>query len=125
MKYYVDFKIENNDEKQEKSNIEAKYKDKNLKFNYDEESIEILIKKNNIIMKKENNDSIIVFDFNLDKKTETEYKMKNLNLYIDTKILTKKLNISSDKIYIEYELWLSDEYMGLFKYNIDIKGGKL
>lgn len=125
MKYYVDFKIENNDEKILKNNIEAIYKNNNLKFNYDEESIEMIIKNNNIIMTKENNDSIITFDFKLNKKTESKYYIKDLNFYIDTKVLTNKLDILDDKIYIEYELWLSEERAGIFKYEVNIKGGKL
>lgn len=124
MKYYVDFKIENNEEKQEKTNIETIYKNNNLKFNYDKESIEILIKNDNIIMKKENNDSVITFDFKLNKKTETKYYIKNLNFYIDTEVLTNKLEILDDRIYIEYGLWLSGENMGVFKYEVNIKGGK-
>lgn len=125
MKYYVDFKIENNEEKQEKSNIEAVYKNNNLKFSYDEESIEMIIKNNNIIMTKENSDSIITFDFKLNKKTETKYYIKDLNFYIDTEVLTNKLEILDNRIYIEYELWLSGERAGAFKYEVNIKGGKL
>lgn len=125
MKYYIDFKIENNEEKQEKNNIEAIYKNNNLKFSYDKESIEILINNNNIIMKKENSDSIITFDFKLNKKTETKYYIKDLDFYIDTEVLTNKLEILDNRIYIEYELWLSGENTGVFKYEVSIKGGKL
>lgn len=122
MKYNIDFIIQNNDDCIKKSNINAFYKkNKELKFNYDNESIKISINKDNIVMEKENNDSLIIFNFILNKNTETKYYIKSLDSYIDTKIKTNKLIINEDKIYIEYELWLSFEYSGLFKYQIDIK----
>lgn len=121
MKHYVDFNIQNNDEKFSKNNVEAKYKDNELSFKYDNESIKISINKDNIIMQKENNESLLVFNFTENKKTDCEYFIKELNFYIDTKVLTNKLSIDENNIYIEYELWLQDEYSGKFTYVINIK----
>lgn len=122
MKYYIDFIIKNNDEEVSKYDIKAIYNEnKGIEFNYDKESIKITINKDNIIMKKENDESIITFNFNLNKKTETKYYLKDLGFYIDTEILTNKLIIEKEKIYIEYKLWLQGEEAGEFKYQIDIK----
>lgn len=122
MKYYIDFKIKNNEEEYSKNNVEAKYDKQNLKFNYDDENIKINIKnKENIIMQKENKDSSIIFNFKLNKKTTTKYYLNDLNFYIDTEVLTNKLNIDDNLIYVEYDLWLSGENVGSFKYEINIK----
>ena len=43
------------------------------------------------------------------------------NSYLNTDILTKVLEISDNRIYIEYELWVEEEYMGIFKYELIIK----
>ena len=47
--------------------------------------------------------------------------VENLNFYIDTKVKTNHLQIDDDRIIIEYDLWLSDEYSGNFKYEIILK----
>ena len=121
MEKIIDIKLNNNDEIFIKQNIESKYKNNELLFNYDNESIKISINKNNIIMQKENNESLLTFNFIESKKTDCKYFIKELNFYIDTKVLTNKLLIEENKIYIEYELWLQDEYSGKFIYEINIK----
>lgn len=121
MNYVINFSIQNNDEKIIKKNIKTKYKNNELSFKYDNESIKITIKKDNIIMYKENNESILTFNFIKNKETESKYFIKSLNFYIDTKIKTNKLEIKKDRLYIEYELYLQDEYSGKFIYEIQIK----
>ncbi len=120
MKNKINLKLQNNDEIILKKNIEANKKNNILSFKYDNDSIEIKINKDNIVMKKENNESILSFNFIKNKKTESKYFIKELNFYIDTDILTKEISIKDNKIYIEYDLWLQDEYSGDFKYEIDI-----
>ena len=120
MKNKINLKLQNNDEIILKKNIEANKKNNILSFKYDNDSIEIKINKDNIVMKKENNESILSFNFIKNKKTESKYFIKELNFYIDTDILTKEISIKDNKIYIEYDLWFQDEYSGDFKYEIDI-----
>lgn len=121
MRKIIDIKLNNNDEIFIKQNIESKYKNNELLFKYDNESIKININKDNIIMQKENNESLLTFNFIESKKTDCKYFIKELNFYIDTKVLTNKLLFEENKIYIEYELWLQDEYSGKFIYEINIK----
>lgn len=121
MRKIIDIKLNNNDEIFIKQKIESKYKNNELLFKYDNESIKISINKDNIIMQKENNESLLTFNFMESKKTDCKYFIKELNFYIDTKVLTNKLLIEENKIYIEYELWLQDEYSGKFIYEINIK----
>lgn len=122
MNVLINFKIKNNAEEIIKTNIKAKYKKyKQLEFSYDNESINIEINNNNIIMHKENNESVIVFNFKLNQTTESKYYIKELDFYIDTVINTKKLKIEKNKIDIEYNLKLSGEEIGNFKYQIIIK----
>ena len=75
----------------------------------------------NIIMEKDNTESSLKFNFKLNKKCEGNYFIKQLNSYLDTEILTNQLIIDENRIYIEYELWIQEEYAGLFKYEIIIK----
>ena len=121
-KVYIDYKIKNNDEILKKENLEAVYKvNEYLKIKDIDENINIFFNNGNIIMERDNNESNLLFNFVLDKETESKYFIKNLNFYIDTKVKTNHLQIDDDRIIIEYDLWLSDEYSGNFKYEIILK----
>mgnify|MGYP002516573204 FL=1 len=121
-KVYIDYKIKNNDEIVKKENLEAVYKvNEYLKIKDIDENINISFDNGNIIMERDNNESNLLFNFVLDKETESKYFIKNLNFYIDTKVKTNHLQIDDDRIIIEYDLWLSDEYSGNFKYEIILK----
>lgn len=121
-KVYIDYKIKNNDEILKKENLEAVYKvNEYLKIKDIDENINISFDNGNIIMERDNNESNLLFNFVLDKETESKYFIKNLNFYIDTKVKTNHLQIDADRIIIEYDLWLSDEYSGNFKYEIILK----
>ncbi len=121
-KVYIDYKIKNNDEILKKENLEAVYKvNEYLKIKDIDENINISFNNGNIIMERDNNESNLLFNFVLDKETESKYFIKNLNFYIDTKVKTNHLQIDDDRIIIEYDLWLSDEYSGNFKYEIILK----
>ena len=121
-KVYIDYKIKNNDEILKKENLEAVYKvNEYLKIKDKDENINISSNNGDIIMERDNNESNLLFNFVLDKETESKYFIKNLNFYIDTKVKTNHLQIDDDRIIIEYDLWLSDEYSGNFKYEIILK----
>ncbi len=121
-KVYIDYKIKNNDEILKKENLEAVYKvNEYLKIKDIDENINISFDNGNIIMERDNNESNLLFNFVLDKETESKYFIKKLNFYIDTKVKTNHLQIDDDRIIIEYDLWLSDEYSGNFKYEIILK----
>ena len=121
-KVYIDYKIKNNDEILKKENLEAVYKvNEYLKIKDIDENINISFDNGNIIMERDNNESNLLFNFVLDKETESKYFIKNLNFYIDTKVKTNHLQIDDNRIIIEYDLWLSDEYSGNFKYEIILK----
>ena len=121
LKHLIDYKIINNDENISKNNIESELKKNILTLKDDIDSIKIIINKDNIIMIKENIDSKFTFNFIKNKKTELEYFIKMFNSFLDGEILTNELIIKDNYINIEYELWIQDEYMGKFKYELNIK----
>lgn len=121
-KILIDYIIKNNDEITKKENLKADYKiNEYLKIKDDYEVINISFNNGNIIMERDSSASNIIFNFINGKETETKYFIKELNFYIDTKIKTKNIQISDNKIFIEYELWLSSEYSGNFIYEINLK----
>lgn len=118
--YFVDFSLQNNEEKIEKKDIKLKKENNTMTFLSDNEKFKMTL-NDNIILEKDNDESLIVFDFKLNEETSSKYYIKDLDFYIDTKIKTKQLEIKDNYIFIEYDLWLSDEYTGNFKYELKFK----
>lgn len=118
--YFVDFSLQNNEEKIEKKDIKLKKENNIMTFLSDNEKFKMTL-NDNIILEKDNDESLIVFDFKLNEETFSKYYIKDLDFYIDTKIKTKQLEIKDNYIFIEYDLWLSDEYTGNFKYELKFK----
>lgn len=118
--YFVDFSLQNNEEKIEKKDIKLKKENNIMTFLSYNEKFKMTL-NDNIILEKDNDESLIVFDFKLNEETSSKYYIKDLDFYIDTKIKTKQLEIKDNYIFIEYDLWLSDEYTGNFKYELKFK----
>lgn len=118
--YFVDFSLQNNEEKIDKKDIKLKKENNIMTFLSDNEKFKMTL-NDNIILEKDNDESLIVFDFKLNEETSSKYYIKDLDFYIDTKIKTKQLEIKDNYIFIEYDLWLSDEYTGNFKYELKFK----
>ncbi len=121
MNCVVSHKIVNSEEKIIKNNISATYEKNILKYKSDEDHIKLTISRDNIIMTKDNLSSETILNFIEGKKTTSQYKIKLLNSIIDISVLTNKLQISSDRIYIEYEIWFDLEYSGKFIYELNIR----
>ena len=111
--YIISFYLKNNDEIIKK-NITTYNKEKNiLKFNIDNDSYNIDLDK--FILTKDNNESILNFKFNDKKETNGTYYIKDINITMDARIKTNKLLYKDNKLEINYELHLQDEYIGKFE----------
>lgn len=121
LKCFIDYKIQNNEENIQKENIKTIYNDNKLSYKDDKDSIKLTINTDNIVMVKDNLTSTITFNFKQGKKEESQYFIKLLNSYINMTVNTRILEISTYRIYIEYEIWLEDEYSGIFKYELIVK----
>lgn len=121
MKLFIDFIIQNNDELIEEKSLVGTYKKNILSFKTTMDDIIITIKDNNIVMEKNNSDSLITFDFKKGKTTQTKYYIKQIDFYMDASVKTNVLKINDKNIYIEYELTLGQEKVGLFKYKVEMR----
>ena len=111
--YIISFYLKNNDEIIKK-NISIYNKEKNiLKFNIDNDSYNIDLDK--FILIKDSNESTLNFKFNDKKKTNGTYYIKDINITMDARIKTNKLIYKDNKLEINYELYLQDEYIGKFE----------
>ena len=57
--------------------------------------------------------------FELDTNHISSYYIKDMNLEVKLETLTNKLNIKDNKISIEYDLYMNDEFSDTFKYIIE------
>lgn len=121
LKCLIDYKIINPDETIEKRDIKAIHTEDKINYIDDKDSISIILSNNNIIMTKDNFSSKTTLNFIKDKKTDSEYFIKSLNSKLNVKVKTNILEITHNKIYIEYEIWFEEEYSGKFTYDLCIK----
>lgn len=90
------------------------------KIFYQEDNINvtILVEDNKIKMSRTTNDYVIELNFALDQITKGIYDIKNHNIKMDLEVKTNILEINNNKLFIEYELKLNDEDMGVFSFEI-------
>ena len=117
--YIISFYLKNNDEIIRKDNIESKIKKDELLFEINKDKYKINLSK--FILNKDNNESTINFIFDDKNETKGTYYIKDMNFYMDAKIKTNKLIYKDNKLDIDYELYLQDEYIGKFRLKITVK----
>ena len=115
----ISFYLKNNDEIIKKDNIEYKRKKDELLFNIDNDKYKVNLSK--FILNKDNSESTLDFIFNDKKETKGTYYIKDMNFYMDARIKTNKLIYKNNKLEIDYELYLQDEYIGKFVLKITVK----
>lgn len=117
--YIISFYLKNNDEIIRKDNIESKIKKDELLFEINKDKYKINLSK--FILNKDNNESTINFIFDDKNETKGTYYIKDMNFYMDARIKTNKLIYKDNKLDIDYELYLQDEYIGKFRLKITVK----
>ena len=117
--YIISFYLKNNDEIIKKDNIESKIKKDELLFEIDKDKYKINLSK--FILNKDNKESTLKFIFDDKKETKGTYYIKDMNFYMDARIKTNKLIYKDNKLDIDYELYLQDEYIGKFRLKIKVK----
>ena len=116
----VDILLKNNDEIFEEKNINAERKNNLLFYELDDDKYELNINKN-IILKKENQESILKFNFDENEKNIAEYYLKEFDSYINIKIKTNYIRNIDNEITINYDLYIEDDLVGNNTYKITIK----
>ena len=117
---FLDFLINNSEEKVQYNDIEGLINNNILEFNNSSDYYKITLGPI-LNIHKENSESILDLNFILNKETNGIYFIKDMNYNMDAKVLTKELLLNKDRISINYELYLQEEFIGLFSFNIDIK----
>jgi len=92
-------------------------KNKNkISYIYDKIKYSLIIGKEEIILKRENDEFIHGMIFKENQELITNYYIKELNTSMEFKILTKKINITNNQIEIYYQnKETEDEYIYLIE----------
>ena len=117
--HIISFYLKNNEEILKKDNIESKIKKNTIKFNIDNDNYKIDL--NQFVLEKENSESRLCFIFSDKKETNGTYYIKDMDFYMEARIKTNKLVYKDNKLDIDYELYLQDEYIGKFELKITVK----
>ena len=90
-----------------------------ISFKHDNNRIKLKISNNNLIFTKEDEETILTYNFISNKKTtDNTYKLKKENLVAGLEIETKTIKINENSILVEFVLTDSDEK---YQLNIDYK----
>ena len=93
-------------------------KDKVLKYTEENLKVEISIFDKRILMRRKNDEYDLNLEFVLDEKKRCRYNLKTLGLDLEIDVLTKTLEIESNRIYINYELFNDNKSIGEFEYKL-------
>ena len=117
--HIISFYLKNNDEVIKRDNIDSKIKKNELLFYIDNDKYKIDLDKYTLY--KDNSESSLNFIFNDKKETNGTYYIKDMKFYMDARVKTNKLIYKDNKLEIDYELYLQEEYIGNFKIKIEVK----
>ena len=104
----LDFYIKNQETEFNYNDIPGIIKNNNIIFEVNEDKY-LVSKENSLSLKKENKESILLFNFNINKKEKCTYYIKEMNLYLDCEVKALEMINKDNKIYVKYILWLQDE----------------
>ncbi len=94
---------------EETKTITYKEEDLFITINIFEDSIKIL---------RKNEDYNLNLEFKLSKKINCNYEVKSVGLNINLLVITNKLEIKDKYIYIHYDLFNEENYIGNFEYKL-------
>lgn len=114
--------LENSDNETTKIEALATYDENKgiLKYSEEDLNVEIELFKDKVIIKRKNDEYDINLEFELNKRIKCKYEVKQIGLNLEIEVLTKKLEIEENRIYINYELFNDNKSIGIFDYKLMI-----
>lgn len=94
-------------------------KDGLITYNNDGINIGVKINSDTVFLTRENKDMKISLEFELNKSLVTKYIIKDIKTEVILKTVTKKLIIEKNKLLIEYDLYMNNEFSDSFEYSLE------
>lgn len=118
-KVIIKYKISSKNEKELKGEVNGIKNNNIITYKDDDSLVNILLEKNVISIKRENEKMHLTLKFEENKSNITNYYIKDLGFNFDVDARTKKLLIEENKISVSYELYINDEYSDTFNYTLE------
>jgi hypothetical protein len=90
-----------------------------ITFNDNGTLIKVIINDNMVNIERENKEMKLSLEFIEGKEILTDYIIKELNVTMNVKTVTKKLLICKNNLYIEYDLYINNEHSDNFVYYLE------
>jgi len=90
-----------------------------ITFNDNGTLIKVIINDNMVNIERENKEMKLSLEFKEGKEILTDYIIKELNVTMNVKTVTKKLLICKNNLYIEYDLYINNEHSDNFVYYLE------
>lgn len=118
-KIIINSYVKSSDDEEILTNKKAILKDEIITYINNNISVSVNIKNDLVILKRENEKMKITLEFKKNKKTNSFYDIKNLNIRMKVTVETKELVINSNSLSIKYDLYLNGEFSDSFDYNLE------
>lgn len=90
-----------------------------ITFNDNGTLIKVIINDNMVNIERENKEMKLSLEFIEGKEILTDYIIKELNVTMNVKTVTKKLLMCKNNLYIEYDLYINNEHSDNFVYYLE------
>ena len=101
------------------NNINGICHDNKIIYNDGNIKVTLLLEDNKIEMKRQTKEYTINMLFDTKSETNGEYDILDLNITMDLKVQTKKLEINNNNIIIIYSLKINDEFIGNYDFKLE------
>ena len=105
--------------KEEINEKKAIFSNNIIYYNHNGFTVNIKFLDEKIFIDRENHDVKINLEFEKNKSLITDYFIKDINLNIKLKTITKNILIRNNSLYIEYDLYMNDEFSDSFKFKLE------
>lgn len=100
---------------------ESKIEKNKITYNENNTLVKVIIKENELLLTRENSEIKQIIIFKVNKKTISEYYIKDMSVSLEFNIYTRELIIENNHIHIKY---LIEDTKEEFEYDIEVLNAK-
>ena len=118
-KIIINERINSSNGEENINNKKAILKDNKISYDRNGFIMNIIYEDEKIFITRENNDVKIDLEFKKDQSLITKYHIKDINTIIKLETITKELSILDNRIYINYDLYMNEEFSDSFEFELE------
>ena len=118
-KIIVNSSVRSTDSKEIIEDKKAIIKDDKITYHHNGVTTSVNLSKDMVILSREDEEKRFILKFINKKQTKSFYEIISLNSKMDLIVDTKKLDINSNSLFIKYDLYLNNQFVDSFSYNLE------